>query len=92
MINYNMQLLEHKILNIINTSDVPIGSIFFILKGILYDIEKLYSQQIDFEIKQQLQDQDQVVTSEKEYKFDIPLPTQDVEITNHDLHLEFGQE
>lgn len=71
MNNFYINRFYKKILEIINTSELPVGTAYFILKDILNELEKIYYQAVenDKNAKEELKIQ----------KVEIPQPFEELE-------------
>lgn len=71
MNNFYINRFYKKILEIINTSELPVGTAYFILKDILNELEKIYYQAVenDKNAKEELKIQ----------RVEIPQPFEELE-------------
>lgn len=57
--NLKMKILEKQLVDILSNSGLPIGTIYYMLKNLLFQIENLYNAQIEKEEMQQYNKQKQ---------------------------------
>ena len=56
MDNFNLKLnsLKFNIINMIKSSEIPVGAIYYMLKDLLSNVEDIYKQSIEIEKQTQL--------------------------------------
>ena len=56
--NYKIELFKQKMIELINQSELPVGTIYYIIKDLFKQLENTYFQQVEKQFKQLKQNEE----------------------------------